>query len=98
MDTIVTILIPLTFVLMLVIERIFPARELPKVRGWLLKGGLFFIMSGVINALVPAVLAGAFAAHAPLHLQVLGTAGGAIVGFLAGDIVSYCIHRLMHNV
>ena len=98
METIVTILIPVTFVLMLVLERVFPARELPKVRRWLLKGIVFFFLSGVINAVIPAVLAKLLGNHAPLHLSKLGTLGGAIVGFLVGDIAAYVVHRTMHNV
>ena len=42
METILSILIPSTFVVMLLVERAFPARPLPKVRFWLLKGLLFF--------------------------------------------------------
>jgi sterol desaturase/sphingolipid hydroxylase (fatty acid hydroxylase superfamily) len=97
-DTIVSILIPATFVVMLVIERLFPARDLPKVRGWLLKGIGFFVLSGAINALVPAIMASAMRTRAPLHLDRIGTVAGAIVGFLCGDIVSYAVHRTMHNV
>jgi len=98
METLLTILIPATFVAMLVLERVFPARELPKVRGWLLKGVLFFVMTGVINAIVPALLASAIAPHAPLHLASLGVALGGVIAFLAGDVVSYGTHRLLHNV
>jgi hypothetical protein len=34
MEKIVPVLIPAAYVLMLVLERVFPARELPEVRGW----------------------------------------------------------------
>jgi sterol desaturase/sphingolipid hydroxylase (fatty acid hydroxylase superfamily) len=98
METIVTALIPVTFVLMLVLERVFPGRALPRVRGWLLKGFVFFVIIGVLNALLPAIVGPFFAAHAPLHLTGLGTVGGAIVAFLVGDLLSYGIHRVMHNV
>lgn len=98
METIVAVLIPLTFVLMLAIERAFPGRPLPRIRGWLLKGIAFFVMSAAINAIVPALLATAIAPHAPLHLAVLGPVLGAIVAFLAADVVAYAVHRLLHNV
>ncbi len=98
METILGIMIPVTFVLMLVVERLFPARELPKVRGWLLKGILFFFMTAVINSFVPALLASALGEHAPLHLAGLGVVAGGIVGFLGTDVVAYGVHRLLHNV
>jgi hypothetical protein len=84
-DSVVSILIPATFVVMLVIERLFPARALPKIPGWLLKGVVFFVLSGTISALVPAIMANAMGARAPFHLDRIGTAAGAIVGFLCGD-------------
>jgi len=98
METLLTILIPVTFIVMLVIERVFPGRDLPKVRGWLLKGFAFFMMSGIINALLPALFASAVSAHAPLHLSVLPAGVGGVIGFLATDIVAYGVHRLLHNV
>jgi sterol desaturase/sphingolipid hydroxylase (fatty acid hydroxylase superfamily) len=98
METILAILIPATFVMMLVLERCFPGRELPRVRGWLAKGVAFFVMGGVLGAMVPALLVTAIAPYAPLHLTGLGTAGGAVAGFLAADLVGYGMHRLMHNV
>jgi sterol desaturase/sphingolipid hydroxylase (fatty acid hydroxylase superfamily) len=98
MEKIVGILIPSTYVVMLILERLFPARKLPKVRGWLLKGIAFFVMTGVLASVIPALLASAVAGHAPLRLSGLGTVLGGIVAFLAADIVGYGLHRLMHNV
>src|SRR5262249_47745676 len=91
-------LVPITFVALLLVERIFPARELPKVRFWLLKGIVFFVLGGIINAVVPALLARAVRPHTPLDLSVLGDLGGGILAFLASDFVAYCMHRTLHNV
>ncbi len=64
MEAILSLLIPITFVLMLVLERVFPGRPLPKVRFWALKGGnpLFvvecarsFKSSGTLGSLPPTV-------------------------------------------
>ena len=59
METILGILIPLTFVAMLVLERVFPGRELPKVRGWLLKGIVFFVLLGAMASVIPALVGAA---------------------------------------
>jgi len=98
METILAILIPASFVVMLLVERAFPGRPLPKVRFWLLKGLLFFTFTGVVNSVVPAVLATVLGGRTLLHLQWLGTVPGAIVGFLFGDLIGYWIHRTMHTV
>jgi sterol desaturase/sphingolipid hydroxylase (fatty acid hydroxylase superfamily) len=98
METILTILIPVTFLVMLVIERLWPGRELPKVRFWVLKGFLFFVLAAAINAVVPALLSMAIGTHSVFHLGVLGTVGSALVGLILSDAVSYGVHRTLHTV
>jgi sterol desaturase/sphingolipid hydroxylase (fatty acid hydroxylase superfamily) len=98
METIVGILFPTTFIAMLVVEYMFPARKLPKVPYWLAKGIAFFIIGTILGGLVPALIAAHVLAYAPLHLEVLGTVVGGIVAFLATDIFSYGVHRTLHEV
>jgi sterol desaturase/sphingolipid hydroxylase (fatty acid hydroxylase superfamily) len=98
MELVLNLLVPVTFVLFLVLERVFPARPLPKVRFWLLKGIVFFVGVGLLNGIVPAVLASLLGSHAPVHLAVIGTVPSAILAFLVSDMVSYAVHRTMHNV
>src|SRR5436190_1501449 len=98
METIVTIAIPITFLLMFGLERIFPARKLPKVKWWVAKGFFGFVVFGAFNAILPSIVGPAVGPHAPFHFDRLGTIGGAIAAFLLSDIVSYGVHRLLHNV
>ena len=91
------LLIPVLFVALLVTERVFPARPLPAVRHWLLKGVLFFVVSGAIHTTLPALVATAVGPRAPLHLATLGTVPGAVAAFLASDFVAYLLHRLFHR-
>jgi sterol desaturase/sphingolipid hydroxylase (fatty acid hydroxylase superfamily) len=97
MESIIGIVIPVSFVAALVFERLFPARPLPRVKWWLVKGVVFFALTGVVNALVPALVAVLVGPRAPLHLAGLGTVPGAIVGFIASDLVGYWLHRTMHR-
>jgi sterol desaturase/sphingolipid hydroxylase (fatty acid hydroxylase superfamily) len=98
METILGILIPLTFVALLILERVFPGREQPEVRGWLLKGIIFFVLVGIMASVIPAFAALLIGTHTLLNLRPLGTVVGGIVGFALADIASYGIHRLLHNV
>jgi sterol desaturase/sphingolipid hydroxylase (fatty acid hydroxylase superfamily) len=98
MEKIIGPLIPVTYVLLLVLERLFPARPQPKVKGWFLKGILFFVMAGALNAAIPALLAKLVQGRSPLHLDGLGAVLGGVVAFLAADLVDYVLHRVMHNV
>lgn len=97
METIITLLVPLTFVSMLVIERVFPARALPRVRFWLLKGIAFFIATAAIASIPPAVFAGLLAPYAPIHLDDLPLPLAGLIAYLATDLVTYGFHRLQHN-
>lgn len=98
METFLTLLIPVTFLAMLVLEHVFPARPLPKVRWWLLKGFVFFVILAALNTVVPALIASAVAGRTLVDLSKIGTIGGALVAFLASDFVAYLVHRFLHTV
>jgi sterol desaturase/sphingolipid hydroxylase (fatty acid hydroxylase superfamily) len=98
METIIGIIIPASFVVALFIERLFPARTLPKVKGWLWKGLLFFTFTGFVNSAMPALIASLLHGRTPLHLTGLGTIGGALLAFVVSDFFGYWVHRTMHKV
>lgn len=98
MEEILGLLIPLTFVAFLVLERVVPARPLPKVKRWLLKGFLFFVMTGAINAALPALVATRVGPYAPVSLAALGTVAGALVALLVAELVAYWVHRTLHRI
>jgi sterol desaturase/sphingolipid hydroxylase (fatty acid hydroxylase superfamily) len=99
METILNTLIPVSFLLLVVLERIFPGRPLPKVRFWYLKGFVFFVLTGAIMSIVPEALARALAGLSPVRIEgTIGMVPAAIVGALLADLLSYVVHRTMHNV
>jgi sterol desaturase/sphingolipid hydroxylase (fatty acid hydroxylase superfamily) len=97
MEAIINLSIPVIFVLALVLERVFPARELPKVRGWLFKGIVFFMVAGLFNGLVPPILASLLGPYAPWSIASLGTLGAVVVSILVTDFAAYWVHRFMHR-
>lgn len=97
-ENLIGILIPSIFVGALVVERVFRAKELPKVRFWLAKGIVFFAIMGALNTLIPMVVTRLVGDRAPLHVARLGLLPGALIAFLVGDVVAYFVHRFMHRV
>jgi sterol desaturase/sphingolipid hydroxylase (fatty acid hydroxylase superfamily) len=98
LEELLGLLIPVTFILALVVERLLRAKELPKVRFWLAKGLLFFALVGVVNAVVPMGIAAIIGDRAPLELAFIGLVPGALLAFLVSDLVAYFVHRFMHRV
>jgi sterol desaturase/sphingolipid hydroxylase (fatty acid hydroxylase superfamily) len=87
-----------SFVAMLLVERLLPGRPQPRVRFWVAKGFVFFVITSAVAAGVPAALAVVAGKHAPLDLSSLPLLVAAVVAFVLGDLVNYGMHRLMHNV
>jgi sterol desaturase/sphingolipid hydroxylase (fatty acid hydroxylase superfamily) len=98
MQAILPLLIPIVFVLGLLVERLFPARQLPKVKGWWRRGLVFFFVAGGINAMLPLAVVTALDGRSLFHLAGLGLVGGALVAFVVTDMLGYWLHRMMHNV
>jgi sterol desaturase/sphingolipid hydroxylase (fatty acid hydroxylase superfamily) len=86
-----------SFAAFLIVERIVPARRLPRVPRWLAKGIAFFVMVAALNAIIPAVALQLLGDFTVFHLHGLGTLGGALVMLLASDFLGYAIHRGLHT-
>ncbi len=93
----IPLLIPLTFILMLVLERIRPAREQPKVRFWLAKGIAFQVIAAVLGSVPGAVIAATLAPHALLELARLPLAAEFAIGLCAAELAQYWMHRTIHT-
>jgi sterol desaturase/sphingolipid hydroxylase (fatty acid hydroxylase superfamily) len=97
MDTldIIGLLVPLTYLAMLAIESIWPARAFPPRRGW--RG--FLLLIGTVGAVVPLLLPLAWLeAHRWLDGSGLGVVGGTVVGWLILSGLSYAYHRSVHRL
>ena len=96
MEKLVGVLPPVIYVLFLVAERLWPARPLPRVRGWFWKGLVFFALGGVLMSSLPPLWGGWAGTHRLLNLDSLGIGWGALVGIVATDFFVYWFHRLRH--
>jgi len=97
MTTLIPVLIPATFFVFFIAERLWPARALPSIRGWWAIGLLGFAASGAIITGASAALTNALHDHALLDLTGLGTLAGGLVFFVAIDFIGYWLHRAQHR-
>jgi sterol desaturase/sphingolipid hydroxylase (fatty acid hydroxylase superfamily) len=91
-------LIPLTFAVLLLVERRFPARELPRVEGWTKKAVVFFFVTGFLQTAVPALVTFAIGRVTPIHLATLGLVPCVALLLVSCEASSYAIHRTMHSI
>ena len=85
------------FALMAIAEALWPARPLPAVAGWRVKGGLFVLLGITITSTTPLLWDAWLDQHRLIEACGLGDVGGALVGFAVYELVLYGWHRAMHN-
>jgi sterol desaturase/sphingolipid hydroxylase (fatty acid hydroxylase superfamily) len=78
-------------------ESIFPARPLPRVRGWRLRGLASFAVYFLGSSYLPILWDAKLAEYQLLDLSILGPIGGLAVGLLVYELVAYAWHRALHG-
>ncbi|MGB5819791.1 MAG: sterol desaturase family protein [Saonia sp.] len=78
-------------------EALLPARKLPRVKFWKLRGILAFVLFFFLSSYLPIIWDGYFAEYQILDLTGLGTLWGALVGVFVYELGEYVWHRTMHN-
>lgn len=78
-------------------EFLFPARPLPQIKYWKIKGLVFFVIYFYLSSYLPIFLNTYLASWQLVDLTGLGTIGGAIVGVLIYQLGVYVWHWSMHK-
>lgn len=78
-------------------EGLAPARALPRVRGWKLRGLLSFAMFFYLSSCLPILWSEQLAQYRLFDLTGLGTWAGALAGLLVYEAGVYGWHRAMHG-
>ena len=96
---IVGLLVPVTFFIMLAVEKWRPARTFPPRRGWAWIGVGFLLLLGTVSTVVPLLVPSDWlASHRLMDGSAFGIVGGTVVGYIVLSGVSYAYHRTVHNV
>ncbi len=74
-----------------------PARKLPLVPYWKLKGMISFFTFFFISSYLPILVDPIISQHMLFDLSGLGTLGGIIIGVLGYQLVFYIYHRSVHK-
>ncbi len=78
-------------------EWLFPARQLPEIKHWKLRGIVSFTVFFFLSSYLPLLWDGYLAEFQVFDLTFLGTVGGAFVGLLIYQFAFYAWHRNMHK-
>jgi sterol desaturase/sphingolipid hydroxylase (fatty acid hydroxylase superfamily) len=96
-EDILGMMVPATYLVMAVVEKIFPARKFPNVPWWNLLGVVFLVLMGLIGAVGPLLLPPDWvAAHRLFDGTRLGVLGGVLVGYPIVALFGMAIHRGLH--
>ena len=96
-EDIIAVLILGTWLGMLALEALFPARPYPRVRGWRFAWAFFLLLYMAVGTMLPLLLPPWLLDKRVLDLSGLGIAGGVVVGFAVQTFVGYWYHRACHR-
>lgn len=78
-------------------EALVPARKLPVVKGWRVRGIIAFVAFFCLSSYLPLLWSEHLARYQLFDLSGLGTLGGAAVSVLLYELGVYLWHRAMHR-
>ena len=97
LETLVNVLLLTVLGLVMLADRLFPARRFPSRPYWRLKGALYFALYLGISLTAPFLWQAEFASWRWIDLTSLAVGFQIAIGFLVYEIVAYAYHRLLHR-
>lgn len=97
MENLILLFIFLMYGALLAWEAIWPARTLPKVPFWRLRGAAFFGVYFALALHLPFLWDAVLAEHRLMDISSWGTLASALVGFIVLELGIYAWHRALHG-
>ena len=85
------------YALLMIVEALFPARQLPAVKYWIPRGIAAFIIYFYLSSYLPLLWAAYLPATPLVNLSEVGVGAGAVAGVLLYEFGMYVWHRAMHT-
>ena len=85
------------YVFLMLWEAVLPARKLPYIKYWRIKGLISFVLFFYLSSYLPLIWDGYLVDYQLFNLSALGTLGGAFVGVMLYELGVYVWHRSMHK-
>ena len=93
----VSLIVFAIFGMLMLLESLVPARNLPRVRYWRLAGMTAFVAFFFLSSYLPLLWSGALAQFQLFDLTALPTWAGVLVGLMVYEAGVYAWHRSMHG-
>ncbi len=93
----VSLIILGVYVLLIAAEEIFPARKLPKVKYWRVRGLSFFTLFFFVASYLPMFTDSYLSQYQLLDLRSWGILSSALFGFIVYEVAVYAYHRAVHH-
>lgn len=97
MEDLITGALLLAYLTLIALDFLKPARAFPRMRFWRLKGFAFFVVNVALFTALPFVWDAHLAQYRLFDATGLGLVGGAVLGVLTQQLISYTWHRTMHR-
>ncbi|KAA3626508.1 MAG: sterol desaturase family protein [Bacteroidetes bacterium] len=93
----ISLVILAMYAILMIWEAVFPARELPKIKHWKIKGLVSFAVFFYLSTYLPLLTDPFLEPYRLFDLTGLGTLGGALVGLLIYEFGVFLWHWAMHR-
>jgi len=86
------------YAVLILLEALFPARALPRVKGWRTRALVVFVCYFYLSSYLPLLWGEALARYRLVNLEALNPFVGAAIGVLIYELFVYLWHQTMHRV
>ena len=93
----ISLIVIAMYVGVMIWEVVFPARSLPQVKYWKLKGLTAFVIFFFLSSYLPLFIDPYLEPYRLFDLSGLGTVSGSVIGLLLYELGIYLWHRTMHQ-
>ena len=93
----ISLIVIAMYIGLMVWEAVFPARELPYVKHWKIKGIIAFTLYFYLSSYLPLLIDPYLEVFRLFDLTSMGTYGGALIGIVLYALGEYVWHRIMHS-